>query len=168
MATNEIPRLAVVICTGSYHSPAPYEPFRQALESRGVEAYCPHRLTCDLKELNVGNISNPDFDLGPPLQGYPSEIDDVQAMEKLLDKLINQESKPVLLLGHSSGGIVAAQAATPELQYKPRQANGHQGGVVGIFYVGAFVIPVGKSVHTFFQPKEGPRFTPPFVQFHVS
>ncbi|PYI03138.1 alpha/beta-hydrolase [Aspergillus sclerotiicarbonarius CBS 121057] len=166
MAANETPRFTVVICTGSYHTPAPFEPFRQALESNGFEAYCPQRPTCDLKRLNVGDINNPDFDLGPPPEGYPSELDDVQVIDQLLDKLINQESKQVLLLGHSSGGLVAAQAATPGLQYKSRQAKGQSGGVIGIFYVGAFVIPVGESVHTFFQPKEGPLVTPPFMRFH--
>ncbi|KAI2839884.1 hypothetical protein CBS147343_10888 [Aspergillus niger] len=167
MATDsEAPRPAVVICTGSYHTPAPYEPLRQALESSGFEAYCPQRPTCDLSKLNVGDINHPDFDLGPPAEGYPSDMDDVQVINQLLGRLINEEGKEVLLLAHSSGGMIASQAAVPELQYKPRQEKGERGGVTAIFFVGAFVIPVGESIHSFFQPKEGPIVTPPFMRFH--
>ncbi|RAL10320.1 alpha/beta hydrolase [Aspergillus homomorphus CBS 101889] len=166
MSANDNASLGVVICTGSYHTPDPYEPLMQALESSGFEAYCPLRPTCDLSKLHVGDVTNPNFDLGPPPEGYPTDLDDVQVVDEVLTKLIEQEGKEVLLLAHSSGGTIASQAAVPRLQYKTRQANGQQGGVIGIFYVGAFVVPVGESVHTFFQPKEGPVVTPPFMQFH--
>ncbi|KAI2895931.1 hypothetical protein CBS63078_8352 [Aspergillus niger] len=166
MAANETARIAVIICTGSYHTPAPYEPFRQSLERRGFEAYCPQRPTCDLSLLNVGDVSHPDFDLGPPVGGYPTDSDDVEVINQLLEKLIVQEGKDVIMLGHSSGGLIASQAAVPELQYTSRHAKGQRGGVIGIFFENGFVIPVGESVHTFFQPKEGPIVTPPFMRFH--
>lgn len=168
MSANETARIAVIICTGSYHTPAPYEPFRQSLEGRGFEAYCPQRPTCDLSLLNVGDVSHPDFDSGPPVEGYPTDSDDVEVVNQLLEKLIVQEGKDVIMLGHSSGGLIASQAAVPQLQYKSRHAKGQRGGVIGIFFENAFVIPVGESVHTFFQPKEGPIVTPPFMRFHVS
>lgn len=168
MATNQTAKVAVIICTGSYHTPAPYEPFRQSLERRGFEAYCPQRPTCDLSQLNVGDVNHPDFDLGPPAEGYPTDSDDVQVINQLLDKLVVQEGKEVIMLGHSSGSLIASQAAAPEVQYKSRQAMGQSGGVIGIFFENAFVIPVGESVHTFFQPKEGPIVTPPYMRFHVS
>ncbi|KAE8382733.1 Alpha/beta hydrolase fold-1 [Aspergillus bertholletiae] len=157
---------AIVICHGSYHSPAPYEPFMQLLQSQGFETYCPHRPTCDLRKLNVGDIEHPDFDLGPPPQGYPSDTEDVQAVQALLDRLINRDGKLVLLVAHSSGGWVATQAAVPEWQAKARQSQGEIGGVIGIFYMGALVVPVGESIHSFFQPKDGTAFTPPFMRFH--
>ncbi|KAE8158265.1 hypothetical protein BDV40DRAFT_304337 [Aspergillus tamarii] len=40
------------------------------------------------------------------------------------------------------------------------------GGLIGIFYMGAFVVPVGKSIHSLFQPKDGTTFVPPFMRFH--
>ncbi|AEO59680.1 hypothetical protein MYCTH_2128762 [Thermothelomyces thermophilus ATCC 42464] len=46
------------------------------------------------------------------------------------------------------------------------RSKGLAGGVIGIFYAGAFVIPVGESIHTFFQPKDGSFVTPPFMTFH--
>lgn len=158
---------AVVICHGSYHSPAPYQPLIECLNSAGFESYCPQRPTCDLKELNVGDVNNPDFNRGPPPGGYPSDTKDVDVVVQLLRQLI-ENGKHVLLMAHSSGGWVATQAAIPELQSKYRQANGQAGGIIGLFYIGALVIPVGESVHSFFQPKEGPPITPPFMRFYVS
>jgi hypothetical protein len=39
--------------------------------------------------------------------------------------------------------------------------------VIGIFYVGGMVVPLGESVHTFFHPKDGSWTPPPFVRFYV-
>ncbi|GAB1194159.1 hypothetical protein APSETT444_003400 [Aspergillus pseudonomiae] len=157
---------AIVICHGSYHSPAPYEPFMEQLRAKGFETYCPFRPTCDLSKLNVGDVNHPDFDLGPPAEGYPTDTDDVNVVVELLDKLVNQDGKLVLVVAHSSGGWVATQAAIPELQATSRQSEGKKGGLAGIFYMGAFVVPVGESIHSFFQPKDGTIFTPPFMKFH--
>ncbi|KAE8378841.1 Alpha/beta hydrolase fold-1 [Aspergillus bertholletiae] len=166
MATDKS-KPAVIVCHGSYHSPAPYQPLLEYLNSQGFESYCPHRPTCDLSNLNVGDINNPDFNRGPPPGGFPSDSEDVAVVTQLLDKLINREGKRVLLLAHSSGGWVATQAALPEFQYQPRQAHGQAGGIIGLFYYGAFVIPVGQSVNSFFQPKDGPPITPPFMRFYA-
>ncbi|KAB8232727.1 hypothetical protein BDV23DRAFT_175314 [Aspergillus alliaceus] len=130
---------AVVICHGSYHSPAPYEPFIRHLQSQGFESYCPHRPTCNLSELNVGDVEHPDLDQEPPLGGYPSDTADVDEVIQLLDRLVNQNGKRVLLVAHSSG----------------------------IFYMGAFVIPVGESVSSFFQPKDATIVAPPYMRFHI-
>lgn len=165
---SSLANLAVVVCHGSYHTPAPYEAFLQAIRARGIEAYCPQRPSSDLSKLNVGDVNNPDFDRGPPEGGYPTEADDAEVIVELLKKLIDEEGKWVLLVGHSSGGWVATEAAKPELQATTRKAEGKQGGVVGIFYMGAFIIPVGESVHSFFQPKDRPVVAPPFMRFHVS
>lgn len=164
-------KLAVVICHGSYHTPAPYEPFMQSLNSHGFETvHCPQRPTCDLGRLNVGDdLLNPDFNLGPPSTGgYPSDTEDVDVVIQVLDELVNKDGKHVIVLGHSSGGWVASQAAIPEYQLKARQSRGEKGGIIGIFYFGALVVPVGESVTSFFQPKDGTLVTPPYMRFHVS
>ncbi|KAK1145463.1 hypothetical protein N8T08_004338 [Aspergillus melleus] len=118
------------------------------------EAYCPQRPTCNLSKLNVGDIDHPDFSRGPPPEGYPNDLDDAAVVHELLERLVVREGKPVIRLGHSSGGVIATQAAILELLYKARQAQGHPGGVIELFYVGAFLVPVGKSAHSFFQPKK--------------
>ncbi|KAI9172604.1 hypothetical protein HJFPF1_02111 [Paramyrothecium foliicola] len=159
--------LAVVICHGSYHSPAPYEPLIEAFVSKNITAYCPQLPTSDLGKLNVGDTTSPDFNLGPPEHGYPQGEEDTNTILDVIRRLVEQEKKDVLLIAHSSGGWVATQAAQPDLQLKSRQAKELSGGIIGIFYMGAFVIPVGDSVSSFFQPKDGNFVTPPFMRFHA-
>lgn len=159
--------LAAVVCHGSYHTPAPYQPLLDALQARGVDAYCPHLPTADLSKLNVGDAENPDFDRGPPEGGYPNGDDDASAILEVLEPLIVDQGKDVVLIGHSSGGWVATEVARPYLQAKVRRFRGLRGGIIGILYMGALIIPVGESVHSFFQPKDGSFITPPFMTFHV-
>ncbi|ROW10093.1 hypothetical protein VMCG_02034 [Cytospora schulzeri] len=165
MAAPVVTDLAVVICHASYHTPALYGPFLEALKAKCIDAYCPQLPTADLTKLNVGDVKNPDFDLEPPAGGYPQGEEDTQAVLEVLRPLVD-EGKKILIIGHSSGGWVATEAARPELQAKTRAADGARGGIIGIFYMGAFVIPVGESIHSFFQPKDGNRVVPPFMTFH--
>lgn len=165
--TNSIPNLAIVLCHGSYHTPAPYGPLLDAFNSRGINAYCPQLPTADLAKLDVGDVTKPDFDRPPPPEGYPQGEEDTQAVLEVLEPLI-EKGKNVLLIAHSSGGWVATEAARPELQAKTGAEKGLSGGLIGIFYMGAFVIPVGESISSFFQPKDGSFVTPPFMTFHVS
>jgi pimeloyl-ACP methyl ester carboxylesterase len=158
---------AVVIAHGFYHTPAPYQALIEAFNRRGIDAYCPQLPTSNLHCLNVGDVNNPDFDLEPPAGGYPQGKEDTDALLAVLKPLID-EGKPVLLLAHSAGGWVVTQAAVSDLQAKTRQAKGLDGGIIGILYYGAFVIPVNESIHSFFQPKDGTLHTPSWLQFHVS
>jgi pimeloyl-ACP methyl ester carboxylesterase len=158
---------AVVLCHGSYHTPEPYQPFLSALQENGIEAHCPQLPSSDPTKLNIGSISNPDYDRDPPPGGYPQPADDAEVIKKLLRKLIVEKSKRVILMGHSSGGFTATAAAVSELQAKNRKEGG--GGIVGIFYICGFLVPVGESVHSFFQPKDGSEpVIPPYNKFHVS
>lgn len=165
---SSVSGIAVVICHGSFHSPAPYQPLVDALGSKGIETCCPQLPTADLSKLNVGDIQNPDFDREQPPGGYPQGDEDTEAIVGVLTPLIEEKGKRVIILAHSSGGWVATQAAKPELQAKARKETGRSGGIIGILYVGAFVIPVGDSINSFFQPKDGSFTTPPFMRFHVS
>ncbi|KAK9422878.1 putative Alpha/Beta hydrolase protein [Seiridium unicorne] len=159
---------AVIICHGSYHTPEPYGPLTDALKAEGIDAYCPQLPTADLSKLNVGDVNNPDFDREPPPGGYPQGDEDVAAIAAVLNPLI-EEGREVLLIGHSSGGWAATQVAKTELQAKDRKAKGKTGGIIGILYMGAFIIPVGQSVNSFFQqPNDGSFVTPEFMEFHVS
>lgn len=158
----------VVLCHGSYHTPEPYLPFLNSLQEAGIEAYCPQLPTSDLSKLNVGDISNPDFDREPPPSGYPQPADDIEVIKTLLNKLVLEDGRNVVLVGHSAGGLVATGAAIPDLQARKRRESGLEGGVIGIFYACAFVLPLGESIHSFFQPKDGsPPVIPHFCKFHV-
>ena len=158
----------VIICHGSYHTPEPYQRFITALEADGIEAYCPQLPSSDLRRLNVGDLSKPDFNRDPPPDGYPQPAEDVEVLNELLSQLITRSGKHVLLIGHSSGAFTATMAAVPEFQAKNRQAKGASGGVIGIFYKCGFLIPVGESVNSFFQPKDGSEpVIPPYCCFYV-
>lgn len=167
MSSKQASDLAVVVCQGLYHTPAHYEPLIKALRARGIDAYCPHLPTSDMTKLNVGDIEHPDFDREPPPGGYPQGDDDARVVVEVLRPLIDA-GKNILLMGHSAGGFVATEAALPGLQAKVRAAKGLSGGIIGIFYMGAFVIPIGESVGSFFQPKDAEMITPPFMTFHAS
>ncbi|RYP42699.1 hypothetical protein DL767_000068 [Monosporascus sp. MG133] len=158
--------LAVVICHGSYHTPAPYMPLVEALKVRGIDAHCPQLPTADLAKLNVGDTNNPDFDREPPEGGYPQGKEDMEVVLGVLKPLIYESKKKVLMVAHSAGGWVATEAAPPDLQFESRKANGLSGGIIGILYIGAWVIPLGESILSFFQPKDGSIVTPPFMRFH--
>ncbi|OAG08677.1 uncharacterized protein CC84DRAFT_1174124 [Paraphaeosphaeria sporulosa] len=163
MATN----FSAVICHGYYHTPGPYQNIIDTFNSRGIEAYCPQLATSDLSKLNVGDVAHPNFDLGPPTSGYPTGEDDVEILLNLFRQLIEKDGKRVLLIAHSAGGWAATQAAIPELQAKTRSGKGLSGGIIGIFYYGAFIIPVGESIHSFFQPKDAPAIVPSWLKYHA-
>lgn len=160
--------LAVVICHGSYHTPALYQPLVNALKNKVIPTYCPQLPTSDLAQLNVGDVNNPDFDRGPPEGGYPQGDKDAQVVLDILTPLVEEQGKDVLLIGHSSGGWTATEVARPCLHAKTRKEKGLKGGVIGILYIGGFVIPVGESIYSFFQPKDGTVVQPHFMRFHVS
>lgn len=167
MSSMEVP-FAVVICHGSYHTPEPFQPFLAALKTQDIQGYCPQLPTSDLRKLNVGDVSSPDYDRDPPPNGYPQPTEDVEVISELCSKLINNEGKNVILIGHSAGGFTATASAVPKFQAKTRRAKGEPGGIVGIFYECGFMIPVGESVHSFFQPKDGSApVIPPYCEFHV-
>lgn len=168
MSSTDAP-FVVVVCHGSYHTPEPYQPFLSALKAQDIEAYCPQLPSSDLRRLNVGDISNPDYNRAPPPNGYPQPADDAGVLNALLSDLIIQSGKHVILVGHSSGAFTATMVAVPEFQAKIRETKGRSGGIIGIFYECGFLIPVGESVHSFFQPKDGSEAViPPYCRFHVS
>lgn len=137
------PKPAIVIVHGSYHTPAPYDGLRKTLESHGYETYCPQLPCAELKNL-VANPSTPDFDSDPI--SHPPQSADSDVIKSLLKTLVQDEGKTVLLVAHSSGGWSASEAAVPEFQSEMRKKEGKEGGIIGVFYISAFLIAMGESV----------------------
>ncbi|KAL9090098.1 MAG: hypothetical protein Q9159_002163 [Coniocarpon cinnabarinum] len=138
------------------------------LQAEGVSAHCPQLPTSDLRLMNIGDIQNPDYDRAIPENGYPAPADDVAIVAALLSRLILENHEHVLLVGHSSGALVATQAATPALQSQNLRKSGKQGGIIGLFYVSGVLVPVGESLHSFTKPQDGREVVcPPFARFHV-
>ncbi|KAI1500727.1 alpha/beta-hydrolase [Biscogniauxia marginata] len=74
--------------------------------------------------------------------------DDVGVVEAVIKKQVEGEGKTVLVVMHSYGGLVGAEAVPEELILKDRKSHGLPGGVAYLFYFSAFVMPMGQSVAT--------------------
>lgn len=134
------PKAAIVIVHGSYHTPAPYHGLRKALESHG-------QLPCSVLKNLIADPDNPDFDTDPSSNpSHPPHSADSEVIKSLLKTLVSEESKKVLLVAHSSGGWSANESAIPEFQAEKRKEQGKEGGVLGIFYISAFLIEVAESL----------------------
>ncbi|KAH7091606.1 Alpha/beta hydrolase fold-1 [Paraphoma chrysanthemicola] len=156
----------VLICHGLYHTPEFYQPLIETFASHGIEAHCPQLPSSDPSKLNVGDINAPNFDRDPPVAAYPQGDADAKVITDSLHNLITESGKRVIILAHSAGGWVGTQAAVPPFQEKVRREKALKGGIVGLFYFGAFVIPLDESIHSFFQPKDGNVVVPPWLEFH--
>ncbi|SPQ18376.1 d3b01ae1-476a-4b86-990e-452dbd42bc30 [Thermothielavioides terrestris] len=84
----------VVICHGSFHTPAPYVPLMEALQARGIAAYCPQLPTSDLARLNVGDVNNPDFNRELPAGGYPQGEEAAETVLAVLKPLVEAGKGP--------------------------------------------------------------------------
>lgn len=140
MAAN----LTIVIVHDMCHTPAPYEPLRKALESRGYETHCP-QLPCSALENPVINPSNLDFSVPPPSATHPPHSADSDVVKALLKTLADEQGKKVLVVAHGSGGWSATEATVPEFQPTQRKKDGKMGGVIGIFYVTGVLVTMGES-----------------------
>lgn len=116
----------IVFIPGAWHSPDSFQLARDALQARGWETEA---------------VAFPTVGAEPPTKGVP---DDAAAVRKVLEALAEQ-GKQIVLVVHSYGGVVGAQAVRG-LGYKQRQKEGKVGGIITYLYLSAFVVPVGQSL----------------------
>ena len=72
--------------------------------------------------------------------------DDAKSLRSLLDELIEAQGKGVICVLHSYGGVVGTEAIHESLGRTVRQSKGLNGGVLGILYMTAFILPLGASL----------------------
>jgi hypothetical protein len=119
----------ILFIPGAWITKAFYEPFLQALTTAGYD---------------VRYAGYPSLD---PKDSDPSTIDchaDTEAITAVLRSLVEDEGKDVLLFMHSYAGMPGAAAATG-LAKSQRAQEGKVGGVIGLLFLGAFVVPKGLS-----------------------
>lgn len=156
--------LAVVIGAGAWHTPPLYAEFTRVLNGLGIECEAPLMPTLTVIDHDVTDDTNPIFDsIEDPTKPWPTLSDDANVIEESIVRFSSQ-GKKVVVLGHSMGGFTASQASKPELSFKRRSQQGLRGGIVGIFYVAAFLLPVGLAVHDVV----GEENVPPYSKVHVS
>lgn len=153
--------LGVVISGGGWHTPPLYANFMLALAEAGIKSYASLVPTLNVIHHDVTDNENPIFDMAEPAGGWPQAEDDAAVVEEDIRALIDQ-GRHVIVLAHSNGGFAGTQAAKAEYSAKQRAKDGRAGGVIGILYVSAFVLPLGVAVNEII----GEEYVPPYSKVH--
>lgn len=120
------PNPTIVFAPGAWHTAGCFDVVRESLRSRGWSTEA---------------VNNPSVGAEPPTKGL---ADDAERLRETLHR-IAEEGKEIVLVVHSYGGLVGANAVEG-LGYKQRQQQGKVGGVVMFVYLAAFVMPLGKNI----------------------
>lgn len=123
---------SIVFVQGSFQTPLVYEILIKGLRSSGYSVFSPALPSCT-------GIDAPDF----PTRTL---ADDALSVRRELTRLVEHESKKVVVLMHSYGGLVGSEAVSEDLSYFQRRSQGLPGGVVHLYYYTAFILPKGSSV----------------------
>ncbi|KAL1970746.1 hypothetical protein VTN77DRAFT_2580 [Rasamsonia byssochlamydoides] len=121
----------VLFVHGSWHNPKHFQRMRDFFEANGFPTSCP-------QQPSVGQL--------PPI----GLMEDAETIRDELKKLVETEQKGVLVMAHSYGGVVTAQAVDREFAKKDREAKGLAGGVIHLVYMCAFMLPLGDSLGSAF------------------
>jgi len=115
-----------VLVHGGWHTPAHYQPFVDAVESRGYRITAPSLPSTD--------------DKTPP---DPTAADTRVIADTV--RTFADAGNEVVLIAHSCGGIATAEAAHG-LGVRERSAKGLRGGVRNLVFVSAAVGEAGKPI----------------------
>lgn len=129
-------KIDIAIAHGSFGTNKTMQPLIEAFKTHGVDAVCPPLPTSEAVSRPVGTS---------PTATHALHSDDAIIFRSTLSDLILKAGKTVLVVIHSAGGIPGTEAITPELEYHTRQTHGLPGGVIGIFFMAAFIVPPGQS-----------------------
>ena len=126
----------ILIVHGAYMTPDLWQPFIKALNEAGFEAHCPRLPTCGDKDTPTGTFA----DVRPAKATYD---DDVKAVRKKAIEVAAAE-RSIVVLAHSYGGIVAADAIDAELctHFRPPGT----GGVSQLILLSAWLPLKGHSL----------------------
>lgn len=131
MASNIKP--TILLLQGTFQLPEVYYAFAKLIEARGFPVIQP-------TYPSLTGQDQPDFT-------QKTLADDVHVVENILETLVN-DGKTVVVVMHSYGGLVGAEAVPEELTRSNRSARGLSGGVARFFYFASFVMMKGQSIAT--------------------
>ncbi|KAB5577710.1 Alpha/beta hydrolase fold-1 [Coniochaeta sp. 2T2.1] len=117
----------IVIVPGSWQKPIVWDNFRDVLNKNGYSSFI-------ISRPSVGGTT-------VPLAGL---AEDVAAVRDVLT-LLAEQGEEIVVLCHSSGGVVASNAVEG-FDVTTRKTAGKTGGVVRLVLLSAFVVPKGKSL----------------------
>ena len=119
----------ILFVHGAWHQPSHYKPVMDVLKSHGYDSVCPLQPSFNTLKVTM--------------------YEDAAAVRDEATKLVEAE-KDVIVAMHSYGGIVGSEAVHESLSKKAWQKKGLGGGVTGLLFLCAFVLPVGASLGTVF------------------
>ncbi|PYH90963.1 alpha/beta-hydrolase [Aspergillus ellipticus CBS 707.79] len=117
----------IVFIPGAWITPALYQPFLEALAKTGYNVHY-----ADYPSLDPMNPSTADCKT------------DTEVLTKILHTLVEEEGQDVLLMMHSYAGMPGAGAACGLAKSERTQQN-KPGGIVGLIFIAAFLVPEGLS-----------------------
>ncbi|KXG52195.1 uncharacterized protein PGRI_084790 [Penicillium griseofulvum] len=117
----------ILFVPGAWITPAFYQPFIHALSHASYD---------------VQYAGYPSLDPEEPLTAT-CQVDS-DAVTDILQSLVEDEGRDVVVFMHSYGGMPGSAAASG-LSKVQRAQEGKTGGVIGLLYLGAFVVPEGHS-----------------------
>jgi len=123
-----ISRPIFIIVPGAWHAPSSYEILANHLKATNA---------------TVLIAAHPSLNSAQPLTVTCTQ--DADTVRKLFLPLIEDEEKDVVLVAHSYGGVSGSGAAYGLSKFSRAKA-GKRGGVIGIVFIAAFVIPEGASM----------------------
>ncbi|OJJ70087.1 hypothetical protein ASPBRDRAFT_181694 [Aspergillus brasiliensis CBS 101740] len=117
----------VVFVPGAWITPSLYQPFLDSLNKAGY---------------SVSYADYPSLEPADPVKADCQA--DTEAIAKTLHNLVEEEARDVLLVMHSYAGMPGAAAARG-LAKSQRSKENKKGGVLGLIFIAAFVVPEGLS-----------------------
>ncbi|KAL9012996.1 MAG: hypothetical protein Q9173_002279 [Seirophora scorigena] len=132
-------KIIFVIVPGAWHPASLYQNFASRLQEAGYGAVVATYPSCDSRTPSTTTC----------------EHDAESVRRQCMSLMEDGGSKELVLICHSYGGIVAGGAASG-LSKEDRLREGKAGGVIGLVYMSAFVVPEGTSLYDFLGGQHAP------------
>ena len=131
-------KVTIVLVTGAWHPSSAYKSLISDLVNSGYPVLVTSLPSLDPKDPSVCDCSS-----------------DASSVRQQFLPAIEEEGKDVILLCHSYGGIPGGGAAY-SLSKSARMQQGKKGGVVGLIYISAFIVPEGMTLVNYLGGKHPP------------
>ncbi|KAF2654653.1 alpha/beta-hydrolase [Lophiostoma macrostomum CBS 122681] len=124
--------IAVVVVQGCFQKPLVYEQLSGSIRKHGYQTFQPELPTCT--EIESPGFAKKDLN------------DDTKVVRDVIEDLVEQKGRKVIVVMHSYGGLVGSNAVLEKWDLDKRQSLGLAGGVAHLFYFSAFIMGKGQSV----------------------
>lgn len=117
----------IVFVPGAFHTPNHFTPLTELLQKSSFPS-----VTVSLPSIGAQAAT-------------ATLTDDIQAIRSVLEKLIEEEGKDIVVAAHSYGGVPACQTVSG-LEKSKRSNGGKKGGIVHVLFIAALLVEEGKAL----------------------